>query len=163
MRRIWPAILITLTLLIDTSVLPMLTRHWAVPLMLYSTVIVLGLLLGRINGLLYGMIGGLLMDILVGYPLGLMAVVYMVAGYLSGMAGRKYQRFLLTVVLTPALCFLAYEITMAVYMFFAGQTIDAPAMSNALMRVVIQTVLTQFLYLLYNRLLKPKWSRYAAR
>ena len=163
MRRFLPLLLIVIALLIDTSIVPVLVVHWAVPMVLFTTVIVLGLLLGRTNGLLYGMISGLLMDIVVGYPLGLMSILYMLAGYLSGVAGRKFQRYLLTVVIAPILCFSIYEVTMAVYVYVAGQALDAVVMQQALARIAIETVLAQLMYLLYNRMLRPSWSRYAAR
>lgn len=163
MRRFLPLILIEAALLIDTSVVPVLTMHWAVPSVLLVTVSVLGLLLGRTNGLLYGMISGLLYDIVLGYPLGMMAILFAASGYISGIAGRKFQRYLLTVVIAPALCAALYEVTMAVYMIVVGQMPDVKMIEYALVRILIETVLAQFMYLLYNRMLKPTWSRYAAR
>ncbi|MEA4897739.1 hypothetical protein ACH6CV_04650 [Bacillota bacterium Meth-B3] len=163
MRRIWPLVLTVLALLIDTSVVPMLTDHWAVPLMLPTTVSVLGLLLGRTNGMLYGMIGGLLMDITASYPLGLMTGLLIATGYLSGLAGRRFQRYLLTAVFAPIVCFALYESVLALYALLAGQVLGTTALRGALARIAVQTLLAQFLYLLYNRMLKPSWSRYAAR
>ena len=97
MRRFLPLILVLAALLLDISVVPILVSHWAVPSLSLCTVCVLGLLLGRTRGSLYGLIGGVLMDVLVGYPLGLKAVLYILSGYLCGVAGRKFQRYLLTV------------------------------------------------------------------
>ncbi len=163
MRRILPGVLVVLALLIDTSVVPALVAHWAVPMLTLVTVSVLGLLLGRTRGLLYGMIGGLLLDISVGGAFGLYTALMLLTGYLSGVAGRKFQRYLLTVVLAPAACFFIFEAAMVVFVFMAGQDVDGEALRNAMARVFIETVLAQFMYLLYNRLLRPKWSRYAGR
>ncbi|MEF9973940.1 MAG: rod shape-determining protein MreD [Clostridia bacterium] len=163
MKRFLPIILVLVTLLLDLSVVPMIAIHWAVPLLLLPTVIVLGLLLGRTRGLLYGMIGGLLVDILAGYPMGFMAILYMLLGYLAGLSGRKFQRYLLTVVMTPLVCLSIFEISMAVYQFISGQQMTLDNLVQALARIGIETVLAQFMYLLYNRLLRPTWQRYAGR
>lgn len=163
MRRLLPFFLVWGMFLLDTSVIPIFAVHWAVPMLLLTTVIVLGLLLGRTNGLLYGMIGGLLMDIIVGYPLGMMAIAYAVLGWVAGFAGFRFQRYLLTVAITPAICLAAFELVMIGYAFLQGQTIDQSVFQYAGARVAIETVLAQVLFLLYNRMLKPTWSRYAAR
>ena len=163
MRRFLPLVLVLAALLIDISVLPMLAVHWAVPGLTLSTVCVLGLLLGRTRGLLYGMVGGVLLDVLVGYPVGLKAILYILSGYLCGIAGRKFQRYLLTVLVAPALCFLIYECTLVVYLFMAGRLFTGQEMLRTLGRVGIETALCQIMYLTYNKMLRPSWSRYAAR
>lgn len=163
MRRFLPLVLVLAALLIDISVLPMLVVHWAVPGLTLCTVCVLGLLLGRTRGLLYGMVGGVLLDVLVGYPVGLKAILYILSGYLCGVAGRKFQRYLLTVLVAPALCFLIYEGAMVVYLFMAGRLFSGQEMLRTLGRAGIETVLCQIIYLLYNKMLRPTWSRYAAR
>ena len=163
MRRFLPLILVLAALLLDISVVPILVSHWAVPSLSLCTVCVLGLLLGRTRGSLYGLIGGVLMDVLVGYPLGLKAVLYILSGYLCGVAGRKFQRYLLTVPVEPALCFILYECTMIVYLFMAGRQFSGGDMLRTLGRIAIETLLCQFFYLWFNRMLRPKWSRYAAR
>ncbi len=163
MRRILPPILVVAAVLIDVSVVAVLVNHWAVPSLSLCTVCVLGLLLGRTRGSLYGLIGGVLMDVLVGYPLGLKAALYILSGYLCGVAGRKFQRYLLTVPVAPALSFVIYECTMVVYLFMAGMQFSGGDMLRTLGRIAIETLLCQFIYLWFNRLLRPSWSRYAAR
>ncbi|MEG1604726.1 MAG: rod shape-determining protein MreD [Clostridia bacterium] len=163
MRRFFPIILVLVTLLIDLSVVPSIAVHWAVPVFLLPTVIVLGLLLGRTRGLLYGMVGGLLVDILVGHPMGLMAILYLLIGYLAGVSGRKFQRYLLTVVLTPIVCLSIFEISIAIYQFISGQQMTFDNLVQALARIGMETLIAQLMYLLYNRLLRPTWQRYAGR
>lgn len=163
MRRLLPFVILFFSLLLDVSILPPLISHWAMPILLLDSVIVLGLLLGRTRGILYGMIAGVLLDILVCEPIGLMTMLFAVCGYLSGIAGRKFQRYLLTVAVTPILCLLFFEAATAFYALLAGATVTGVAAGRALARVGIQTALCQLLYLFYNFLLKPKWSRYAAR
>ena len=161
-RRFLPIVLIVFALLLDTSVLPVFVSHWAMPLLLLCTVIVLGLLLGRTRGILYGMIAGLLMDTMVSYPLGLFAVLYLICGYISGIAGRKFQRYLLTVAVTPVICCTIFECGVAGYAYLAGQNFDGASFLHAVLRIAVETALCQLLYLVYNAILKPKWSRYAA-
>lgn len=161
-RKILPFLILLLTLLLDQTILPVFVEHWALPSFLFCSIIVLGLLLGRTRGLLYGLIGGLLTDVLVATPLGLLTLIYAGCGYLSGIAGRRFQRYVLTVAVTPLLCLLIREAGLAFYAYLAGQFLNNQTLSQALMRVGIETVLCQFIYLLYNVMLRPKWSRYAA-
>jgi len=163
LRRFLPVILLLVSVLLDLTVLPILIRSQYIPMMTLITVIELGLLLGRTRGSLYGMIGGLLIDILTGYPMGLRTVLYIASGYVSGFAGRRFQRYLLTPVVAPLLCILGYEAAMGVYAALSGAGIDGADIRAALLRVVLQVVLVQPLYLLYDRMLKPSWSRWAGR
>ncbi|MDO4546893.1 MAG: hypothetical protein Q4D04_02210 [Clostridia bacterium] len=163
MRKALPYIIVIFMALIDTSVLGVLSPGWATPMLAYTSVVSIGLLLGRFRGMLCGLAAGMFLDITVSYPMGLLTVMFMLAGYLSGFAGRRYQRYLLTVVVTSLVMFMAYEIVMALYQYIAGQTFALASLYRALIRAGIQTVLSQCLYLLYNVILKPSWSRYAGR
>lgn len=163
LRRIMPYILLLVAMLLDTAILPVLTDSPLVPVLTLVSVIALGLLMGRTRGALYGIIGGLLTDVLVGYPLGLRTLLYLGCGYASGVAGRKFQRYAITPVVTPILCLAAYEGAMITYMYMLGQTIPWLFLRNALIRAGLETLLAQLLYLLFDKILKPSWSRYAAR
>lgn len=163
MRRLLPVILLLVSVLLDLAVLPVLLDSRYLPMMTLITAIELGLLLGRTRGSLYGMIGGLLIDILTGYPMGLRTILYIVSGYLSGFAGRRFQRYILTPVVAPLICFLGYEATMGITAALSGAGIDGADIQAALIRVALQLVLVQPLYLLYDRMIKPSWSRWAGR
>ncbi len=163
MRRLLPVILLLVSVLLDLAVLPVLLDSRYLPMMTLITVIELGLLLGRTRGSLYGMIGGLLIDILTGYPMGLRTVLYIVSGYVSGFAGRRFQRYILTPVVAPLICFLGYEATMGITAALSGAGIDGADIQAALIRIALQVVLVQPLYLLYDRMIKPSWSRWAGR
>lgn len=162
-RRVLPLILLVVAVLADTALIPVLSVSPLMPLTSLVSVIVMGLLLGRTRGSLYGMIGGLLVDISVGTPLGLRTVLYLGCGYASGVAGRKFQRYAITPVITPLVLLSVCEAVLMLYLYMAGQTASAEMLRDALLRVGIETVLAQFMYLLYDRILKPSWSRYAAR
>lgn len=163
MRRFFPLILLVVSVLLDLAVLPVLLQSRYLPMMTLITTIVLGLLLGRTRGSLYGMIGGLLIDILTGYPMGLRTVLYIASGYASGFAGRRFQRYILTPVVAPMMCVLGYEAAMLVTASLSGAGIDGADIRAALIRSALQVALVQPLYLLYDRMIKPRWSRWAGR
>lgn len=163
LRRYLPAALLVLATMIDVSVIPMtgsrvLTEY--APMLTLCTVVTFGLLLGRTRGMLYGLIGGLLLDILVGYQFGLMSAICIASGYLSGLA-RKYQRYVIMPVVTPAVCYLVFEFAMIIYLYLAGSGLTWAVLRGGLIRVALGVLITQGMYLLYNRILKPSWSRYA--
>ncbi len=163
MRRFLPLILLIVSVLLDLTVLPVLIRSRYLPMMTLITAIEFGLLLGRTRGSLYGMIGGLLIDILTGYPMGLRTVLYIAAGYVSGVAGRRFQRYILTPVVAPLFAIAGYEAVMGVYAAMSGVSASGADIQDALIRIALQVVLIQPLYLLYDRMLKPSWSRWAGR
>ena len=53
-RRAMPAVLTLLSLLLDTSVIPFLISSPYIVSLTFSTVLVLGVYLGRMHGMLYG-------------------------------------------------------------------------------------------------------------
>lgn len=163
MRRFLPLILLLISVLLDMTVLPVLIRSPYLPLTTLITVVVLGLLLGRTRGSLYGMIGGILIDILTGYPMGLRTVLYIASGYVSGFAGRRFQRYLLTPVVAPLISAAGTEAVMGVYAVLSGASVDGADVRDALIRVALTVVLVQPVYLLYDRMIKPSWSRWAGR
>lgn len=162
-RRLLPLLLLIVTLLIDISVVPMIWATRYVPMFSLMTVVVLGLLLGRTRGSMYGLIGGLMLDILVGSPLGLMAAIFVLCGFVTGIMGRRYQRYLLTPVIAPLICFGLYELVLIGYLYLAGARIETTVFRDALIRASIAVICTQLMYLLYDRILKPSWSRFAGR
>lgn len=163
MRRFLPLLLIAVALLMDVSVLPVLTQHWLVPRLTLCTVSVLGLLLGRTQGALYGLVAGAVAALLTESPMGLFYLLYVMTGTLCGLAGRKFQRYLLTVPAAPFLCFAIYEGVLMLYMFLAGRSFSGRDGLHTLGRVLLETLLCQGLYLWFNHMLKPSWSRYAGR
>lgn len=83
-RRLSPLLLILFSVILDTTVFPIVySGVYSVPLTLV-TVLLIGMLLGRMSGLLYGTIGGLLIDITAG-TLGMMTFYFMSAGFMIGL------------------------------------------------------------------------------
>ena len=162
-RRILPPLLVVFTLLLDTTILPIFTNHWLIPLFALLTVHTLGLLLGRTQGSLYGMISGLLVDISLGTPLGLMTLFYGGLGYLGGWFGRAMLNHPLAPVIASALCFTVFEFGMALYTIVAGAAFSSQLILHALIRIPMDIVLTEGLYILYDWLIKPSRSRFAPR
>ena len=84
LRRFAPALMILATVLLDTTVLPIVySGVYALPLTMVA-VLLIGMLMGRMRGLLYGTIGGLLIDITSG-TLGLMTFFFMATGFMIGL------------------------------------------------------------------------------
>ncbi len=163
MRRFLPVLLLIVSLMLDTSVV---TQFWIAryaPLFTLMSVVVFGLLLGRTRGSMYGMIAGLLMDISIGQMLGLYTAQFLICGYLSGLAGRRYQRYVLTPVVMPLICFSLYELAMTITRYLSNGFFDTQTLRDGLIRVPVAVVMTQIIYLLYNRIFRPTWSRYAGR
>lgn len=163
MRRFLPLILLLVLVLLDLAVMPFLIQSQYLPILTLIGTTVFGLLLGRTRGSLYGMIGGLLIDILTGYPMGLRTVLYIASGYTSGVAGRRFQRYILTPVIAPLISFVGYEAVTGGYAWLSGANVSSPDILAALIRVAIGVVLVQPLYLLFDRILRPSWSRWAGR
>ncbi len=162
-RRILPPLLAVFTLLLDTAILPVFTSHWLIPLFALLTVHALGLLLGRTQGALYGMIIGLLVDVSLGTPLGLMTLFYGGLGYLGGWFGRAMLSHPLAPVISSIIGFTIFEIGMVLYTAVAGAAFNGLMLLHALIRILLDIVLTEGLYILYDWLIKPSRSRFAPR
>lgn len=166
LRRYVPLILVALSMLIDTSVIPMtgvpqLMEY--LPMLTLMTVIALALQLGRTRGMLWGLASGLLMDIGVGYWFGLYSLVFVGIGYLAGLIGRKRQRHLMTTVVVAALGLMVHELVMILVFYLTSARMPVEMLRPALIRVASGTVLTQPLYLAYGKWTQAKWSKYAGR
>ena len=160
-RRILPYLLIAAVFLLDSAVLPALTRFWLVPVFGLVLIHCLGLLLGRARGLFYGMIMGLLMDVTT--PLGLMTVVYALMGYAGAWLGLALWRSRLAPVVSAAVCFTAYELVMDIYVVLMSLQFETGLLIRSLIRVPVYVALVYGGQLLLNRLLKPSRSRFAPR
>ena len=162
-RRILPTILVILTLLLDTAILPVFLVPWWMPLFALLTVHVLGLLLGRTRGALFGMLAGLTVDISVSTPLGLMTLFYGLLGYAGGWFGRKLFRNPLAPVISAAVCFALFEMSMVGYTALAGAAFGTEMLAQALIRIAIDVALVEGMYVIYDWLIKPSRSRFAPR
>lgn len=162
-RRLLPPILTALMLLIDASILPVFFSHWLMPVFTLITVHVLGLLLGRTRGTLYGMLSGLLTDISVSTPLGLMTMFYGLLGYAGGWFGRRMFRNPLAPLISAAVCFTVFELSMAGYMALAGAAVGVEELIRALIRIALDIALVEGFYVVYDWLIKPSRSRFAPR
>ena len=162
-RRILPSILVAFTLLLDTAILPVFFSHWLMPAFALLTVHTLGLLLGRPRGSLFGMLSGLLVDISVSTPLGLMTLFYGGLGYLGGWFGRKMFRHPLAPLVSALVCFTLVEMGMAGFITLASATISSTVFVQALIRIALDVVLVEGLYIVYDWLIKPSRSRFAPR
>ena len=162
-RRILPPLLVAITFLLDTTILPIFATHWLMPLFTLLTVHTLGLLLGRTRGTLYGMIAGILVDISVSTPLGLMTLFYGGLVYMGGWFGRVLFRNPLSPLVSALICFTVFELGMVGYTTLASAAFGMDMLIHALIRIVLDVVLVEGLYVLYDWLIKPSRSRFAPR
>ena len=162
-RRILPSFLTALTLLLDTAILPVFVCHWALPVFALLTVHTLGLLLGRTRGTLLGMVSGLLVDISVSTPLGLMTLFYGLLGYAGGWFGRRMFRRPLAPLVSSFICFTVFELGMLAYIVLASAAFSMDLLVHALIRIAMDVALVEGLYVVYDWLIKPSRSRFAAR
>ena len=162
-RRILPALLTALSLILDIAVLPVFVVSPYLPVFSLLTVLVLGLLLGRTRGLWFGLAAGLLMDILVATPLGLQTVLYVLVGYGGGIFGRTFTRHPLTPLIAAAVCLTLYELVCYIYMVFSTFSFGVSMIPTMLIHLVIHIAVAQLLYYLYDFLIKPSRSRFARR
>ena len=162
-RRLFPVLMIILFLIVDTSVIPVITTGWIYPLMAYTAVLTFALLLGRTRGALYGIIGGLLLDTTASLPFGLMTVFYALGAFTAGLAGRKLRRSILSTVLAPMFCLTVFEAAMLGYSALAGSDFYPAQLGRAGIRILINTALVQVEYILFSFVCRPRNARYETR
>jgi len=165
-RKILPPLLVALTFLLDTVILPVFVSHWMLPMFALVTVHVLGMQVGRTNGTLYGMICGLLIDITLSTPLGLMTTFYGALGYAGGWFARHLFRRInrkFIPLIAGAVCFGVFEIGMACYAILISATLNVQLLTNALIRLAVDVALAEGLFIVYEWMIQPDWSRFARR
>lgn len=163
LKKLAPTLIVLLSTLLDTAVLPVFYGgRFLVPLSLV-VVILCGIQLGRTRGMLYGMIAGLLLDISAG-SLGMKLFPYIVIGYLIGFfldqqpeIGRGVERReriqrLAVRAIWIAVLLLVYEIVMLVYQYFSTAVFRWSYVGNLLLRVILTTALCMALYPLLRRM-----------
>jgi len=163
MRRLLPTILLLVLLIADTTLLPIFTRHWLMPIFSLITVNCFGLMYGRTRGLWYGLLGGLLMDISVGSPLGLWTITYVLYGYLGGLIARATNWSKLGPVISGGVSRLVLELMMLVFGFIVSVGLTTPPLKQIPARIALEMALAPIFFYIYNVLLRPSQSRFAAR
>lgn len=152
LRRLAPALMVLVTVILDTTILPIVySGVYAVPLTMVA-VLLIGMLMGRMRGLLYGTVGGLLIDITSG-TVGLMTFLFMALGFLIGLilynpgehlrSGRRVARkkrvqralWVFTLVTLG-------ELTLLVIQYFNTAALHWMYFVNIAVRTLITTVLT---------------------
>ena len=174
LRRLAPALTILATVILDTTVLPIVySGVYAIPLTVVA-VFLIGMLMGRMRGLLYGTIGGLLIDITSG-TLGVMTFFFMAVGFMIGLilynpgehlrTGRRVARR--KRVQRGAWVFALYalgEAVLLVIQYFNTAELHWMYFMNIALRALIVTALTLLLRpLAYHILLGSERTRVSAR
>lgn len=175
LRPLLPALFTLLSVILDTTVLPIAFGGvFAVPLTLV-TVMLIGMLMGRVFGLLYGTIGGLLIDITTG-TLGMMMAYFMAAGFLIGLivyqpegqyisaARRRATRrgWVRPAAWTFVLC-AAGEVALLVYQYFHTAVFKPEYLLYILARAAICTAVSLLLRPLFSAALVSRRPTSRAR
>ena len=166
--------MILATVILDTTVLPVIySGVYAIPLTVVA-VFLIGMLMGRMRGLLYGTISGLLIDITTG-TLGLMTFFFMAVGFMIGLilynpgehlrSGRRVaRRKRLQRGLWVFVLYTLGEITLFVIQYFNTAELRLIYFGNIAVRALICTALTILLRpLAYSILLGGNRGRVPTR
>lgn len=168
-RRMMPAALVLVALLLDTAVIPFLTSSVYVVSVTFITVVELAMYLGRMNGMLYGMIGGLLIDIAVGYPLGFNTFLYIGLGFLAGTIAyepvqqrmrRAPSRLYLRRWLTMMGVCLALEAVVFGYQYFNTAMLSGVYFANIFLRTLLAVAVGALLGPIEARIVLGRPVRY---
>ena len=152
-RRIWPAVLTLLSLMVDTSVIPFLVSSPYIVSLTFITVLVMGVHLDRMHGMLYGLIAGLLQDILVGYQLGFNTFVYIALGFLAGLIAYEPEE-------VRARRRPSRELVIYAYQYFGTARIEGIYFLNILIRTLLTTALCMLLGPVESRIVLGRGARY---
>lgn len=170
MKRLVPILLILLSVLLDTAVLPVfLYGRYLIPISMVS-VILIGIQRGRMSGMLYGLIAGLLLDVSAG-TLGMKLLPYVLIGFLIGFfldsqpqisrsLDRKERLQLYAVrAIWIGVLVLLHEIVMLVYQYFSTAILEWKYVRDLMLRSVLTVGLCLLMYRPFYALLVGREHR----
>lgn len=130
---VW-ALFLVATLVIQTTVLPLIAVAGARPDLLLLVAVSAGLLLGREHGVGLGFFAGLLQDLASGNIFGVSTLAKTATGYVAGMIERKvFKENVLLPLLAVIIATVFNSAVMLVMLFFLGFETDIPtAVANTL-------------------------------
>ncbi len=130
---VWGLFLVA-TLVIQTTVLPLIAVAGARPDLLLLVVVSAGLLLGREHGVGMGFFAGLLQDLASGNIFGVSALSKTATGYVAGLVERKvFKENVLLPLLAVIIATIFNSAIMLVMLAFLGFAVDIPtAVANTL-------------------------------
>ena len=150
-RQITLALMILLTYLVQTSLMPLFSLP-ATPNLLLILTVSIGFMRGRRSGLLVGFFSGLLLDLFYTSLFGITALVFMYAGYITG---GMYQVFFDEDIKLPMLfsgaADLAYQLIFFAAVFVVRRRLAFPAYLRSVImpEVIITVVFTILFYRIY--------------
>lgn len=170
LKKLLPFLTVTLSVLLDTSVLPVFYYgRYLVPFSLI-VVILIGIQLGRVYGLLYGLIAGLLLDVSAG-TLGMKLIPYILIGFLIGflldqqpeidrsMERRERLQLLAVRVIWISVLVILNEIVMLIYQYFSTAVFHWEYVRDLVIRTAMVSGLCILLYPLFSRMYLGKVNR----
>ena len=128
MKELILAVIVSLGLVLQSSLLPFLEIRGVKPDLLLVMLIGMGFCGGNPLGITVGLITGLLVDVLYGQTLGLHALLYMLIGFGAGLFYNKvtYAKLLYPMMLTIGAC-LVKNFVLYIYLFFSQTDVNAGA------------------------------------
>ncbi len=162
-RRLFPYLTVAILACIDTSVIPVLTNTWLVPLLAFTACIAFGLILGPLRGSMIGLWGGLLFDSTCAVPFGLLTTLFIICSLLSGFAGKYMRRNRLASIICAVVCLFLFESVMLLAVLIYGRDLSGHLFARAGWRLLMNTVIVQAEYLLFGLICREKTIRYETR
>ncbi len=137
------ALFLVVTLVVQTTVLPLIAVAGARPDLLLLVVVSAGLLLGREHGVGMGFFAGLLQDLASGNVFGVNVLSKTAAGYVAGLVEQKvFKENVLLPLLAVILATVFNNALMLVMLAFLGFAVDIPtAVANTMFVLGYNTVL----------------------
>lgn len=121
---IWFAVVIV-ALIIQSTVLPIISFHGVCPDLLLVIVVSYSLLSGGEKGLGIGFFAGLLQDLALGNIFGINTLAKMAIGYVFGLAERKvFKENVLLPVVATAVATLIHSLALFMVLFLLGYKVD---------------------------------------
>ena len=95
-----------------------------------------------------------------------MTTFYTALGYAGGWFGRRFYRrinMLFAPLISASICFAVFELGMAGYTVLASASPSLELLKIALLRIMLDVAAAEIMYIVFDKMIRPNWSRFAAR
>lgn len=151
-KTLLPYLLVFVSFLLDTAVIPILSDFFLIPLLGLIFVAAFGYMRGGMRGMLLGAVYGLICDVCCGPVLGVMTILSAGIGFACGVLERLKINNKMKPAVTFAACFLLYELAMCIYIILYSYSFSGAMIARSLARVPIYTLAALGVFYLFKRL-----------
>lgn len=156
-------VMIIVCFLLQTTIFPHLQLLHIMPNLLVVLTAASGFMYGRKFGMFTGFLCGLLSDCIYGDVIGISIMIFVVIGYINGMANKLYFKEDLSIPITAIalsdfvygalyfICFFLLRGRFTVFQYFAGVMVP-----EAIYTVILGIVIYKFIYWLEEKLYPPE-------